>query len=120
MTPDLALLPHIPCDAKGPVFREPWEAHAFALAVSLNARGVFTWVEWAAALSAKITEAQRAGDADTGETYYHHWLAALEHLLIDKGVATPDAIATMTEAWHRAAALTPHGKPITLEALSGA
>ena len=40
-------LPDLPRDADGPVFREPWEAQAFAMAVSLHERGLFTWPEWA-------------------------------------------------------------------------
>ena len=113
-TPDLAALPHIPCDAEGPVFREPWEAHAFALAVTLHQKGLFTWPEWAEALSAEITRAQADVDPDTGETYYRHWLKALEGLVIRRGVATPAAIEATTEAWHAAAAATPHGQPIVL------
>src|SRR5215813_5350861 len=68
-------LPDIPCDTEGPVFREPWEAQAFAMALMLHERGVFTWNEWAETLGAEIKRAQAAGDPDTGETYYHHWLA---------------------------------------------
>jgi nitrile hydratase accessory protein len=114
--PDLAALPHIPCDAEGPVFREPWEAHAFALAVTLHQRGLFTWAEWAETLSGEIRAAQAAGDPDTGETYYSHWLRALERLVIAKGVTTAPAIADTTAAWHRAAEATPHGQPIVLDA----
>ena len=80
-------VPGIPRDQEGPTFREPWEAQAFAMAVALRTRGVFTWKEWSAALAAQINQAQAAGDADTGETYYRHWLATLEHLIAEKGVA---------------------------------
>ena len=104
----------IPSDAEGPVFREPWEAQAFAMALALHKRGLFTWPEWAEALSAEITRAQADGDPDTGETYYRHWLKALEGLVIRRGVATPAAIEATTEAWHAAAAATPHGQPIVL------
>ncbi|HKG01270.1 MAG TPA: nitrile hydratase accessory protein, partial [Xanthobacteraceae bacterium] len=71
----------IPRDSDGPVFREPWEAQAFAMALALHERGLFTWPEWAAMLSAEIKRAQQAGDPDTGETYYHHWLNALERII---------------------------------------
>ena len=81
-------VPSIPRDGDGPVFREPWEAQAFALAVTLHERGLFTWKEWAAALAAEIKRAQAAGDPDTGENYYSHWLNALEKLVAEKGVAT--------------------------------
>lgn len=114
MTPDLDRMPFLPRDHEGPVFREPWEAHAFALTVELHARGVFTWPEWAAALACRIAEAREAGDPDTGETYYRHWLAALEGLMVEKGLATPEAIDETTRAWHAAAERTPHGQPIVL------
>src|SRR6187455_3887606 len=80
----------IPRDSDGPVFREPWEAQAFAMTLALHERGVFTWPEWAAALAAEIKRAQAAGDPDTGETYYSHWLHTLEKLVAEKGVTTPD------------------------------
>ena len=73
----------VPRNAEGPVFHEPWEAQAFALALSLNERGLFTWNEWAATLGDEIKKAQAAGDPDTGETYYHHWLATLERIVHD-------------------------------------
>ena len=107
-------IPSIPCDAEGPVFREPWEAQAFAMAVSLQARGLFTWPEWAQVLGEEIKRAQAAGDPDTGETYYHHWLAALERLVAEKGVTDEVTLARYRNAWDHAADRTPHGVPIEL------
>ena len=107
-------LPGIPADEAGPVFREPWEAHAFAMALALHARGVFTWPEWAAALAAEIKRAQAAGDPDTGETYYSHWLNTLEKLVAEKGVTTVDTLHRYRDAWDRASDRTPHGQPIEL------
>ena len=109
-------LPEIPCDAEGPVFREPWEAHAFAMALTLHERGIFSWPEWAKTLADEIKRAQAAGDADTGETYYSHWLATLERLVAAKGVATADLLHRYRDAWDRASDRTPHGKPIELTA----
>src|SRR5436305_14308164 len=83
-------IPSVPSDDDGPVFREPWEAQAFAMALSLHERGLFTWNEWATALAEEIKRAQAAGDPDTGETYYRHWLAALERLIAATGVASLD------------------------------
>jgi nitrile hydratase accessory protein len=105
----------IPCDAEGPVFREPWEAQAFAMALALHERGVFTWSEWAQALGAEIKRAQAAGDPDTGETYYRHWLATLEGLVAKKGVASSETLHRYRDAWDNAADRTPHGKPIELK-----
>ena len=81
-------LPGIPRDDGGPVFREPWEAQAFSMALALHQRGVFTWPEWAAALADEIKRAQAAGDPDTGATCYRHWLATLERLVTEKGVTS--------------------------------
>ena len=107
-------VPSIPHDTDGPVFREPWEAQAFAIAVALHERGVFTWSEWAAALADAIKRAQAAGDPDTGETYYMHWLAALEKLVAEKGVTTAETLTRYRDAWDHACDRTPHGKPIEL------
>ena len=104
----------VPHNAEGPVFREPWEAQAFALAVSLNERGLFTWKEWASALGEEIKKAQAAGDPDTGETYYRHWLATLERVVTAKGLADAPSLARTRDAWQRASARTPHGTPIEL------
>ena len=104
--------PGIPRDAGAPVFREPWEAQAFAMALMLHERGVFTWPEWAAALAGEITTAQAAGDPDTGETYYRHWLAALERLVVEQGVTDQTTLARYRDAWDHAARRTPHGIPI--------
>ncbi|MFZ0984990.1 MAG: nitrile hydratase accessory protein [Pseudolabrys sp.] len=107
-------VPGLPRDADGPVFREPWEAHAFAMALALHERGVFTWKEWAAALADEIKHAQAAGDPDTGETYYLHWLNTLEKLVADKGVTTQATLHRYRDAWDRASDRTPHGEPIEL------
>jgi nitrile hydratase accessory protein len=104
----------IPRGGDGRVFREPWEAQAFALAMSLQERGVFTRNEWAAALGEEIKKARAAGDPDTGETYYRHWLAALERLVAAKGLANATTLALTRDAWQRACARTPHGEPIEL------
>lgn len=108
---DLGALPAIPRDAEGPVFRAPWEAQAFAMAVKLHERGLFAWREWAERLAAEIAA---AGPADDGTRYYHHWLAALEKLVHDKGVIPAGELARRRDAWAAAAAATPHGKPIEL------
>jgi nitrile hydratase accessory protein len=107
-------IPGIPRDEEGPVFREPWEAQAFSMALALHERAVFTWPEWAATLADEIKRAQAAGDPDTGETYYQHWLAALERLVAEKGIASRDTLTRYRDAWDRAADRTPHGKPIEL------
>jgi nitrile hydratase accessory protein len=112
--PKLSTLPSLPRDAGGPVFREPWEAQAFALAVQLHERGLFTWEEWAEALGDEIAAAQKRGDPDLGDTYYRHWLTALERLVVAKGAATESKLEDTKDAWDRAAKATPHGQPIVL------
>ncbi len=93
-----------------PVFAEPWQAQAFALAVRLSEQGYFTWTEWAAALAAEL----KAAEPDDGSHYYDHWLAALEHLVAAKGLADPAALHARKEAWAEAYRRTPHGKPVEL------
>jgi nitrile hydratase accessory protein len=107
-------VPGIPRDHDGPVFCEPWEAQAFAMALTLHGHGLFTWNEWAATLADEIKRAQAAGDPDTGETYYRHWLATLERLIAAKGIASPDTLHRYRDAWDHAADRTPHGSPIEL------
>ena len=114
MSRDLAALPGLPRDTDGPVFREPWEAHAFAITLALHERGVYTWPEWAAALAAQIESAQARGDADLGDTYYRHWLAALEALVAAKGTGSAEELERYRVAWGRAADRTPHGRSIVL------
>jgi nitrile hydratase accessory protein len=108
------VVPGIPRDDDGPVFRAPWEAQAFAMALALHGRGLFSWSEWAAALADQIRRAQASGDPDTGETYSRHWLATLERLVAEKGVASTETLDRYRHAWDHAADRTPHGSPIEL------
>jgi nitrile hydratase accessory protein len=101
----------LPRDDAGPVFAAPWQAQAFALAVHLHARGLFTWPQWAEALAAEI---RAAGAQDDGSRYYEHWLAALERIVAARGAADANALRERADAWTRAAAATPHGRPIEL------
>ena len=110
----LGALPRLPRDEGGPVFAEPWQAQAFALAVKLSEQGHFTWKEWAAALADELKAAASRGEPDDGSHYYHHWLAALERLVTSKGLADQEALVARKEAWADAYRHTPHGKPIEL------
>ncbi len=109
-------LPEQPRDGDGPVFAEPWEAQAFALTLKLHEAGHFTWSEWATTLGAEIEAARARGDPDLGDTYYQHWLAALERLAAEKGLVRRDDLDARKAAWKRAFLNTPHGKPILLAA----
>jgi nitrile hydratase accessory protein len=109
-------LPALPRDREGPVFDEPWQAQAFALAVRLSEAGYFTWSEWTEVFSQEITAAQERGDPDLGDTYYHHWLNALERLCAAKGLVGLKDLARRREAWRRAYLNTPHGQPVDLSA----
>ncbi|MBZ5591605.1 MAG: nitrile hydratase accessory protein [Acidobacteriia bacterium] len=109
-------LPRLPRDEGGPVFAEPWEAQAFALAVKLSEQGYFTWKEWASALAGELKAAASRGEPDDGSRYYHHWLATLERLVTAKGLTDPAAMLVRKEAWADAYRHTPHGKPVELGA----
>ena len=108
------LLPGMPHAGGEAVFAEPWMAQAFAMALALHQRGLFTWEEWADALSRHIAAAQAAGDVDAGDTYYRHWLGALESLVAQKGASTQEELERCRQAWDHAADRTPHGQPIEL------
>jgi nitrile hydratase accessory protein len=110
----LAALPSLPRDEGGPVFAEPWQAQAFALAVRLSAQGYFTWKEWAAVLADELKSAADHGHPDDGSAYYEHWLAALERLVTAKGLSNANEMLTRKEAWADAYRHTPHGKPVEL------
>jgi nitrile hydratase accessory protein len=109
--PELAALA-IPRDAEGPVFAEPWQAQAFALAVRLNAEGAFTWPQWAEALSRELAR----DPTDDGSRYYQHWVAALEKLIAARGLTSPAEMSGRKAAWAEAYRHTPHGSPVELSA----
>ena len=113
--PDLSSLPALPRDAGGPVFAEPWQAQAFALAVRLSEQGYFTWKEWAAALAGELKAAAARGEADDGSHYYDHWLRTLERLATAKGLTDSGELSQRKEAWADAYRHTPHGKPVQLK-----
>ncbi|HZP86170.1 MAG TPA: nitrile hydratase accessory protein [Burkholderiales bacterium] len=110
----IGALDAIPANERSPTFNEPWEAQAFAITLALHRRGLFTWDEWAATLATEIKAAQARGDPDTGSTYYHHWLCAIERIVRDKGLADEGTLMRYREAWHKAAERTRHGEPIVL------
>ena len=99
-----------------PVFAEPWQAQAFAMAVKLSELGYFTWKEWAATLAEELKAAADRGEPDDGSRYYQHWLTALERLTVAKGLTDPAAMLERKEAWADAYRQTPHGKPVELPA----
>jgi nitrile hydratase accessory protein len=111
-------LPRLPRDEGGPVFAEPWQAQAFALAVKLSEAGHFTWTEWAAALAAELQAAADRGEPDDGSHYYEHWVAALERLAAEKSLTNPGELVERKEAWADAYRHTPHGRPIELRSIA--
>lgn len=108
-------MPMPTANAHGRVFDEPWQAHVFAMTLQLHERGLFTWQQWADALSSQITADQQRGDPDDGRTYYHHWLAALESMIVRLKLGTSEQIHRLQHAWEDAASRTPHGQPIVLD-----
>jgi nitrile hydratase accessory protein len=115
----LAELPRLPRDEGGPIFAEPWQATAFALAVRLSTEGQFTWKEWAQVLAEELKADELRGEPDDGSRYYHCWLTALERLVIEKRLSDPASLLAQKQAWAEAYRHTPHGKPVELENESG-
>jgi nitrile hydratase accessory protein len=116
----LDTLPRLPRDEGGPVFAEPWQAQAFALAVKLSELGHFTWTEWSATLADELKADAARAEPDDGSRYYHCWLAALERLVVAKELSDPATLLARKEAWADAFRHTPHGMPVELEHDSGA
>lgn len=113
---NLPHVPGLPCDAEGPVFGAPWQAHAFAMTLALHERGLFTWPDWARTLAAQIAAAPAQPGEDAGDAYYRQWLAALEQIVADKGASSAEELLRFQQAWDHAADRTPHGQPIELRA----
>ena len=113
-TDRLADLPRLPQDEGGPVFAEPWQAQAFAMAVKLSEQGHFTWKEWAATLAEELKATVDRGEPDDGSRYYEHWLAALERLVTSRQLTSPSELEQRKDAWADAYRHTPHGKPVEL------
>lgn len=118
VTERFASSPLLPRDEGGPVFAEPWQAQAFAMAVRLSAEGHFTWTEWATAIGEQLQAATDRGKPDDGSRYFEHWLAALEHLVAEKKLTDLTALSERKEAWADAYRHTPHGQPVELGAKS--
>jgi nitrile hydratase accessory protein len=133
----LAALPRLPRDAGGPVFAEPWQAEAFALTVRLSAQGYFSWQEWATRLAHELAAAEHRAALDAtqqptltaqhtadaaqhaeaagGSLYYQCWLAALEHIVVAKGLTDLPSLLAQKQAWAEAYRITPHGSPVALQ-----
>ncbi len=111
----MKLFEHQPQSEEGPVFNEPWQAQAFAITLSLQEAGLIDAAEWTDALASAIAEAQKAGDPDLGDSYYEHWLSALEALVQIKNLSSNEELDERVKAWRRAYLATPHGMPILLE-----
>jgi nitrile hydratase accessory protein len=110
--PGLAQLLGLPRNHDGPAFAEPWQASAFALAVSLSRQGHFSWKEWAGALAEELKASAARGEPDDGSHYYHCWLSTLERLVVARRLSETAALLTCKDAWADAYRRTPHGKPV--------
>lgn len=116
---ELRETPFIPRDDEGPVFNEPWMARAFAMTLKLAEAKIFTWGEWCEALSSEIKLAQAEGDPDLGDTYYMHWLGALEKLVVDKQVSNSQGLKLAFEDWRAADHAREHGEaPVYIKGAS--
>ena len=110
-----AELDDFPLQNGEPVFAEPWHAQVFAMVLQMHEKGLFEWSEWSSQLGEEIRCAQEKGDPDLGDTYYTHWLNALEQMMIKKQLASTDELDDLQSRWHAAALATPHGQPISID-----
>jgi nitrile hydratase accessory protein len=72
------------------IFHDQWERRAFALGVALHEQGEFSWDDFRKYLIASISASGDISEMldSSGPGYYEHWLAALEKMLIEKGLIT--------------------------------
>jgi nitrile hydratase accessory protein len=97
----------------GLAFAEPWQARAFAVVVLASKRGCFTWSEWTHALGRELQHAADAAQTTAGG-YFDCWLAALQSLLVGKGLIEQGELLARKDAWEDAYHRTPHGVAVTL------
>lgn len=97
-----------------PAFEAPWHAQAFALAVHLNERGVFDWTDWTQAFGAELKRRGADKALDGGDDYFLAWIATLEHLCCDRGLAEAATLTALKASWEAAYLSTPHGQPVQL------
>lgn len=95
-------------------FDEPWQAQLFALTIAMSEAGHFAWTDWTEALGATLENLGAARPLDGGADYYAAWLATLERLLDQRGLAARADAKSMKLAWETAYLTTPHGQPVRL------
>lgn len=107
----LAEVQSIPRKDGEAVFNEPWEARAFAMAVELNEKGVFSWSEWGNIFSANL---KVNSQSQQPASYYRVWMKTLEQLVEAKEISNRKERLSRQAEWQEAAERTPHGRPIVL------
>ena len=68
------------------VFDAPWESRVFGVTMALHARGLFEWDEFRELLIDEIRAWEADGAPRQGWSYYARGQAALERLLIRRGL----------------------------------
>lgn len=99
-----------------PPFREPWQAKALALVVLLHRNGHFGWNEWVQALAEEVSASPQRADENAEIAYHRQFLAALEKIVAQRGLATAESMQNRKVAWRHAYLNTPHGHPVDLAA----
>lgn len=108
--------PDDPLAPRDPVFDEPWQAQALAIADAMVQAGHFSASDWAEYFGAALHEADAQGRPDTGETYYHCAIDALEQLVAQATSIDTSTLSERKATWKRAYLATPHGQPVKLAA----
>ncbi|PCJ05242.1 MAG: nitrile hydratase accessory protein [Rhodobacteraceae bacterium] len=104
----------LPASPPEPVFQQPWHAQVFALTISLNEIGRFSWPEWVARFSDVLAQHGLDKDLDGGDDYFTAWLATLEAILAEDGAAPAPEVDRLRDDWERAYLDTPHGDVVRL------
>jgi hypothetical protein len=77
--------------------------------------GFISQQEWVDIFSEEILAAQAQGDPDRGDTYYNHWMNAIERIAIDRDVVDRKTLQKNQELWELAIRNTPHGVALCLD-----
>ena len=104
----------ITTSAPEPVFQQPWHAQVFALTVSLNEAGHFSWAQWVDQFSQMLARHGLDRNLDGGEDYFNAWLETLETILAQDGTAPALERNQLKKDWEQAYLTTPHGAVVRL------
>ena len=95
-------------------FEAPWHAEVFALAIHLNEKGHFSWVEWSNLLGENLKKYNFGQESVGSDLYYQAWLQTLIEIMRDKEIFDNETFNSIRDQWVNAYIKTPHGEPVCI------